>query len=590
MAHALGVRPGVRTTYRTGLRAVVSPTRPLGVPHWARPTLEHVWLGLALVAAALGSGLLPIESIDYWWTVKLGDLIRQNGALLTTEPLIYTPVREVPVDGQWLARVIVSIVHEAGGVELSLALRSLVAVATAGLLLRLCRDLGAGARISAGVVCLAALLYLPGLAVRPQLFAVVPFLLVLRAALVPPTSTASRLVTIGAVVFWANVHGSFVLLYPLLGVAVLDAIRRHVGGERDRLRPALLLAGVCALAPLVNPHGPWLARYVWDTVLFNGGGTAVGTLAAEWQPPTVQTGYGRAVVLSLLGVVLLVGAGRRPRFAEGLLLVLFGLLALSAVRHIMWWSLVMAPFAARALGDLLSSLATHVAARLAERRARPRPRDADAPPTDTRDADAQPTDARDADVPPTDPRDRAAAMTRPPSTGVPLANAALLVLFALVIVACLPWHRTRLPLPAARTALVDPTTPVAVAEYLAVQPGPGELFHSTDWGGYFGWRLGPERKLFIDDRFELHPAEVWRDYMTLSRGHASWERLADRYGIGQLALDREAQAGLVEAVAESPRWMLTYEDERAVVYERRAASDRPVEALVDTANAGPAGE
>ena len=28
------------------------------------------------------------------------------------------------------------------------------------------------------------------------------------------------------VVFWANVHGSFILIYPLLGVGVLDGSRR----------------------------------------------------------------------------------------------------------------------------------------------------------------------------------------------------------------------------------------------------------------------------------------------------------------------------------------------------------------------------
>ena len=548
MAHVLGAPP------------LVGTTRAVGRVGWPGPTLEHVWVGIVLVIAALGSGLFPIESIDYWWTVKLGDLIRQNGGLLTAEPLIYTPVRDVPVDGQWLARVLLSLVHETGGVELSLALRSGIAVVAAGLLLRLCRDAGAGVRTSALVVCLAGILYLPGLAVRPQLFAVVPFLVVLRAALTPPTGMVGWLAVVAAVVVWANVHGSFVLLYPILGVGLLDAARRWVGGERGQLRPALLLALVCAVAPLANPNGLGLVTYVWDTVLFNGGGTPVGTLAAEWMPPTVRSAYGRAFVVSLLGAVLLVGAGRRPRFAEGLLLVLFGLLALSAVRHILWWSLVVVPFAARALGLVLGDLA----ARLAQCRTRR----------------AEVGQAAETIL---------VRPMRPPSTGVPLANALILVLFGLVAVACLPWYRTRLPLPAARTALVDSATPIAVAEYLAAHPGTGELFHSTDWGGYLGWRIGPERRLFIDDRFELHPADVWRDYMTLSSGHASWERLAERYGIGQLALDREAQAGLVRSMAESPAWTLVYEDERAVVYERRDAGE--VRAIgVVLPDGGPSGD
>ena len=258
----------------------------------------------------------------------------------------------------------------------------------------------------------------------------------------------------------------------------------------------------------------------------------------------MKSAYGRALMLSLLGVVLLVGAGRRPRFAEGVLLVLFGLLALSAVRHIIWWVLVMTPFAARALGLVLAD----VAARCARRRAGL--------------ADAGQAGGRGS-----------AIAARQSSTGAPLANALILVLFALVAVACPPWYRTRLPLPAARTALVDPATPIAVAEYRAAHPGPGELFHSADWGGYFGWRLGPDRKQFIDCRIELHPADVWRDYLALSSGHASRERLADHYGIGQLALNREGEAGLIRAVAESPNWTLAYENERAVLATRATVAD-----------------
>ncbi len=116
---------------------------------------------------------------------------------------------------------------------------------------------------------------------------------------------------------------------------------------------------------------------------------------------------------------------------------------------------------------------------------------------------------------------------------------------------------------------VDAETPIAVAEYLAAHPTPGHLFNATNWGAYFGWRLGPERPVFIDNRFELHPTEVWKDYVTIVRGHVTWERLLDRYGVDQLALDVKGQAALVEAVAESPAWRETYRDGQAVVFERR---------------------
>ena len=54
------------------------------------PSLGHVWLGLAVVAAALACAVDPIDPIDYWWSVRLGALIRQLGTLPTDDPLIYT--------------------------------------------------------------------------------------------------------------------------------------------------------------------------------------------------------------------------------------------------------------------------------------------------------------------------------------------------------------------------------------------------------------------------------------------------------------------------------------------------------------------
>ena len=74
--------------------------------------------------------------------------------------------------------------------------------------------------------------------------------------------------------------------------------------------------------------------------------------------------------------------------------------------------------------------------------------------------------------------------------------------------------------------------------------------------------------MFVDNRFELHPAEVWREYTAISTGHVSWERRLDAHGITRLALSRATQAGLIAAVRESPRWRLAYEDDQALVFVR----------------------
>jgi hypothetical protein len=75
----------------------------------------------------------------------------------------------------------------------------------------------------------------------------------------------------------------------------------------------------------------------------------------------------------------------------------------------------------------------------------------------------------------------------------------------------------------------------------------------------------------VDNRFEAHPPEVWEEYSTISRGHASWQRRLDAHGITRLALNPETQDGLLSAVRESAAWDAVYEDNQAVVFVRAAS-------------------
>ena len=530
----------IMATVATRQPAAIRPAEPreqaLARVHWY-PTLTHVWMMLAVVAAALSSALRPIESIDYWWSVRIGDVIRATGLISADDPLIYTPIRGPIIDGQWLAKVVLSWTHDVGGVELSLALRSALTIVAALLLLRACRVEGAGPRASALAAGLAVILFAPGLAVRPQLLAVIPFLVVWQAALHPPRSVLAALGVGALTAFWANVHGSVILIVPLVGAGLVEALLAwwHQR-DRTRLRRWFVLAVICTLAPLCNPYGLGLARYVLDTVLVNGGGTSIGVLGVEWMPPVLQSTYGGAYFASVFVVIGLLACGRRPRAGEAVLMVSFGLLALSSLRHILWWSLVATPFIARASADVVDGM-------LVRLRRHPGPL----------------------------------------AAGSPRLNVVCMVALGTFVVLALPWWRTQLPLPRKQTALIDPSTPVAVADYLATHPLPGRLFNDTDWSAYLAWRLGDEGAMFIDNRFELHPIEIWKEYTIISRGHVSWERRLDSYGVTRLALEPESQVGLVEAVRDSPNWRLVYQDEQALVFDRvtevgtASTSDAPAE-------------
>ena len=119
---------------------------------------------------------------------------------------------------------------------------------------------------------------------------------------------------------------------------------------------------VCGLAPLLNPYGFGLASYVSDTILFNGGGTAVGVLGVEWGAPAIRTAYGGLFYGSVVLTILLLGAGRAHASARGCCCSASGCSPLSSIRHILWWSLILAPFVARGLAELAARPAWPAAA------------------------------------------------------------------------------------------------------------------------------------------------------------------------------------------------------------------------------------
>jgi hypothetical protein len=201
---------------------------------------------------------------------------------------------------------------------------------------------------------------------------------------------------------------------------------------------------------------------------------------------------------------------------EILLLLAFGYLAWSSVRAIVWWGLIIAPVLARLLGSVAPN--------------------------------RQPTG-----------RDR------------PGFNAVILVSIGLLVLISLPWNKSALPiLPANKLGVFSDDTPVGAGEYLRSHdpPSAGLMFNDQNWGGYLEYAAWPRHQVFLDGRFELHPAQVWFDYLDVVFPSARWPALLDQYNISYLVLSKDEHADLVTEVRQTSGWRLDYEDDQAVVFSR----------------------
>jgi hypothetical protein len=68
---------------------------------------------------------------------------------------------------------------------------------------------------------------------------------------------------------------------------------------------------------------------------------------------------------------------------------------------------------------------------------------------------------------------------------------------------------------------------------------------------------------------ELYPLEQWRDVIALDGARYDWQAILDRYEVDTLLLQRDRHQALIDAVAASPGWERSYEDEQAVILVRR---------------------
>ena len=125
------------------------------------------------------------------------------------------------------------------------------------------------------------------------------------------------------------------------------------------------------------------------------------------------------------------------------------------------------------------------------------------------------------------------------------------------------------------STLADATQPREVADYLATQPDAPRLFNHLDWGGYLGWRLAPDQRIFVDDRHGLYTPEVFRDYARIVDVRPGWEDVLAHYGVDAIVLSRQRQRDLTAALAQSGAWRRSYCDPQAVVYVRRGLRDEP---------------
>jgi hypothetical protein len=477
---------------------------------------------LTLLAILIMAARVSVDT-DTWWHLRAGSWMVENNGILRTDPFSLTRQGQAWIYPGWLAQVTLFSVYQAMGFAGLNLFTALMVVLALGLLWP---AMDGPPLMKAFVLVLAATASGVYWAARPHIFSFVlsaAFLLILEHA------QRGRLRLLWALpplmVLWVNVHGGFAIgfmfLVLYLAGEVVDLLI-DIGPRKRKLSEAwqsrksiilgLVLVGLgCALACMLNPHGPQMLLYPFKTV-------SIGVLRdyiQEWQSPDFhQLELQPFLLMLFLSMGALALSPRRKTAAEMLLLFVLAAMSLVAARNIAQFALIGAIVLARHGYAVLSPLLRDL----------------------------------------------------PKGKQVPERFARIINILLLVLAVALAGIKiASVSTVEINQQAIDDRHPTRAAEYLQDQLPEGPLLNSYNWGGYVVWALYPDYLSFVDGRTDLFDDEILNDYLEVWRTDPGWEDVLERWDIRLTLLEPEAP--LNDALLDRG-WQQLYADEQAVVLAR----------------------
>ena len=529
-------------------------------------------LGLTLFALALA----PLWHTDFWVHLKYGEWIAANRSLPGVEPLSdFTDKQKPMFDAMWLTQVGYHALFRAGeslaagdaqrrfegGVELVRLAHLLAAIAVVGFVGLACRRVADSVPWATGAMLfLLAAMLSPLTVQRPQLFGLACFAALLCGLSRPAPSRAGVGWIPALMVLWANLHGSFVVGFGLLGLFLLGrAIEVFRDGGRSALavwrdaplrRLLLVLGASVAAVAVLNPYGPTL----YLNVVRFGGHPNLQTLA-EWTPLDFsqrQGGHWLYLAAALLLAATQVASPRPFSPVQVLLILTLGLWPLFQQRAMAWW-LPVVPWIA----------APHWVAA---------------------------ADRWGLRLPESVPNFRRTVF------------AALVILLAVIASPASAWLKSGSPRPA--RASLHPGTPDGVAAALRGEAPAdpervqalarvvrewhggryaGRVFASEIQGEYLLRSLPADAPVMLFNHAQLFAPGYWSDCLRVEAGGLGWWEFLDRHRAGVVVVEADLHPALCQELRGSRHWEVVVDEARAPArdaYSRLFVAVRKPEALV----------
>ena len=466
---------------------------------------------------------------DVGWHIRTGEYILDHHQVPHHDLYSFSKPGAPWYAWEWLSDVIDALLFRWAGLKgVVLAAGALIALFAVTLMRRI---VDAGAHLF--VALLVALLSVGSASMhflaRPHVFTLV--LLSLSMALIEADrrgATPARIWWLVPITFvWTNLHGGFLVLIGLLGLAAIGAaaeawIHKPRGGQAE-WAPALRwskLTAACFAASFVNPYGWGLHQHVIQYLRSDW----IRKVVQEFQSPSFRDeNMLQFEALLFIGLIAAGASFRRGKIIDGLWIVSLGYMALSSVRHVPIFVTVTGPLIAMEMTSWWRAWVGGASSK----------------------------------------------------SGLGILNQMgfdivrgfqRFSVWMLIPVALLAASGSLIAWPQDFPSEVFPTAMVHAHEQ--------EILHSrvltTDqWADYLIY-LHPEQKVFVDGRSDFYGPEVGDQFLQVMRGLPGWEKVLQKYRFNLVLIP--ADIPLAQLLKERAEWRVVADDGKHMLLVPRETS------------------
>ncbi len=320
--------------------------------------IDVLWVLVILSGFLFFTSLIPLPPNDFWWHLKIGEAIFTNHSIPTTNIFAWTlPANQPFYYGAWLAEFLFYVLYRLGNLEIIIFIRTILIGISMWLITVEARRRSGSWRIAAMVIALLSLMITNNLLVRTQMWAWLPFTItyiVLKRYSEDKVRWYWLLLCPASMVFWVNVHGSYILGLILPAAFLAGEALRKLIRQADTLNWHQIgwIGGaglLSSLALLINPRFTGIIGYTIN-LLTN---PPSQQLIQEWQSPTPQGIANVFFYISILIFIIVLAYSKyRLTITEIILVAGFLWLAWSGQRYIVWYGIITMPILARLIKDL----------------------------------------------------------------------------------------------------------------------------------------------------------------------------------------------------------------------------------------------